>query len=166
MPGIATQTPTGHGYEPPGNTQYSVFLDNRCGRLHDLLRVFEGQALSLVALSVVDAADHAVVRLVTSNAQLAQRLLVRSNMTFAYTPILVVELASDKTMLDLCMALLAAELNIHYAYPLLVRPHGEAAIALHCDDQILATEILLRKHFCLLGENDLGDNRNPGDPMK
>lgn len=153
------------GYEPPSNTQFSVFLDNRCGRLLDLLQIFEGQALKLVALSVVDAADHAVVRLVTSRADLARRVLERSSLAYAETPILVVELDQGKSMLDLCIALLAAELNIHYAYPLMVRPHGNATLALHCDDQVLAAEILLRKRFTLLGENDLGENINPGDPF-
>lgn len=156
---------TTYGYEAPGNTQFSVFLDNRCGRLLDLLQVFEGHALTLVAISVVDAADHAVVRLVTSRANLARRLLQRNEVTFAETTVLVVELEPPHTMLNLCIALLAAELNIHYAYPLMVRPHGAATIALHCDDQILATEILIKKQFCLLGENDLGENINPGDPF-
>lgn len=151
-------------YEAPNNTQFSVFLDNRCGRLLDLLKVFEGHSLNLVAISVVDAADHAVVRLVTSRANLARQLLERNEITFAETSVLVVELEPHHTLLNLCIALLAAELNIHYAYPLMVRPHGAATIALHCDDQILATEILLKKSFCLLGENDLGENINPGDP--
>jgi hypothetical protein len=157
--------PTSSGYEAPRNTQYSGFLDNRCGRLHDLLKVFEGHQLQLAALSVVDAADHAVVRLVTSHAELARRLLTRHDVPFSESAIIVVELGGDHTILKLCLALLAAELNIHYAYPLMVRPHGRAALALHCDDQTLAADILLRKAFTLLGENDLGDQINPGDPF-
>ena len=146
------------GFQPPYNTQFSAFLDNRCGKLLELVEIFDGHALRLVALSVVDSADHAVVRLVTSRSDLARRLLQRHDIPFSEAEILVVELSNDHTLSQLCIALLSAELNIHYAYPLMLRPHGVPTIALHTDDQILAGQILRRKLFTLLGENDLGEN--------
>ncbi len=152
------------GYQPPYNTQFSAFLDNRCGKLLELVEIFDGHALRLVALSVVDSADHAVVRLVTSRALLARRLLQRHQIPFSEAEILVVELGPSHTLSQLCIALLSAELNIHYAYPLMVRPHGVPTIALHTDDQVLAGQILRRKWFTLLGENDLGENATEGDP--
>ncbi len=144
------------GYQSPYNTQFSAFLDNRCGKLLELVEIFEGHALQMVALSVVDSADHAVVRLVTSCSDLARRLLQRHNIPFSEAEILVVELSEGQTLSKLCISLLSAELNIHYAYPLMVLPHGLPTIALHTDDQVLAGQILLRKQFTLLGESDLG----------
>jgi hypothetical protein len=69
---------------------------------------------------------------------------------------------TQHTLLGLCRALLSAELSIRYVYPLLVMPHGRSAVAVQCDDPTLAIEILLKKGFVLLGENDLGENINPG----
>jgi len=152
------------GYQMPYNTQFSVFLENRCGKLLELVEILDGHALRLVALSVVDSADYAVVRLVTSRGELARRLLQRHDMRFSEAEILVVELGPHHTLSKLCISLLSAELNIHYAYPLMVRPHGMPTIALHTDDQILAGQILRRKMFTLLGENDLGENATNGDP--
>ncbi|HEY7089275.1 MAG TPA: hypothetical protein VH518_14355, partial [Tepidisphaeraceae bacterium] len=54
----------------------------------------------------------------------------------------------------ICTALLSAEINIHYVYPLLIRPRGPA-IALYVDDPTLAAQILIRKGFVLIGESDL-----------
>lgn len=157
---------TTRGFQPPLNTQFSVFLENRVGRLMDLVGLFEGQALRVAGISVIDAADHAVVRLLTSRAELARRLLERSHMTFAETDLLVVELdpANGRTLANMCSALLAAELNICFAYPLLVRPHGAPALALHTDDMTLAGYILRRKLYVLLGENDLGENATGSPP--
>lgn len=152
------------GYQPPLNTQFTVFLDNRVGKLLELIEVFNGHALELVALSLADSADHAVVRLVTSYAELAFRLLKRHNTPFSETEVLVVELDSGKTLAGMCRSLLSAELSIHYAYSLTVRPRGLAAIVLHTDDQLLAGEVLRRKAFTLLGENDLGGNASHGTP--
>lgn len=155
MSGASTQDQTTQGYQPPRNVQFSVFLANKIGKLLELVSVFDGEALRLVAVSVVDAADHAVVRVVTSNADLARQLLCSREMPCSETDILVVELGPDQRLGKLCQSLLAAELSIHYAYPLMVLPHGSPTIALYTDDQILAGQILRRKQFNLLGENDL-----------
>ena len=163
-----TQVPvddlTTQGYEPPRNVQFSVFLDNRVGKLLELVEVFDGHALELVGLSVVDSADHAVVRLVTSRSGLARRLLERHRLPFSEADVLIVELNRDKTLAGLCRCLLSAEVSIQYAYPLIVQPRGLGAIVLHTDDQILAGHILRRKWFTLLGENDLGDNASRDTP--
>lgn len=63
------------GCQVPLNTQFSVFLDNKVGTMLELLGIFEGEDLRLVALSVIDSADHAVVRMVTSREVLARKLL-------------------------------------------------------------------------------------------
>ena len=169
-----SQTPvseqTARGFEAPRNTQFSVFVDNRVGRLLEVIEVFHGKPLVLAGLCVVDSADHAVVRLMTSHADLARRLLERHQLPFSEVNILAVELGEGKTLPEMCRCLLAAELSIHYAYPLIVRPRGLPAIAIHTDDPQLSAQILRRKLFNLLGENDLGDNAsrstpgNPNDP--
>lgn len=155
---------TAGGYEQPRNTQFSVFLDNRVGKLRDLVDCLAGQSLTLAGLSVVDSTDHAVVRLLTSRAELARRLLNRHGLAFSEIEMLVVELAGPRTLVEVCQVLLRAELSVHYAYPLLVRPRGLPTLALHTDDVVLATQLLRRKMFTLLAENDLGENATGGLP--
>jgi hypothetical protein len=48
-----------------------------------------------------------------------------------------------------------AEINIDYSYPLLVGPHGAAALALHVDDHETAVTIMTRQGFTLFTEKDL-----------
>src|SRR5262245_35555370 len=125
------------GYEPPRNTQFTVFLDNRVGKLLELIQMFQNQQLVVAGFSVHDAADHAVVRVVTSRGELARRILKRNDMPFSEAEVLVVELNDGgNTLAKMCTALMSAELNIHYAYSLYVRPHGLPVVVLHCDDQV------------------------------
>ena len=159
-----TETPVARGYEPPRNTQFSVFLDNRVGRLMDLLECFENTALTLAGLSVVESADHAVVRLLTSHAELARRILKRCAHTFSEVEVTCVELKDDHSLVAVCEGLMGAELNIHYLYPLLVRPRGKPVVAVHTDDYILAGQLLRRRQFAVLAENDLGDNATGSHP--
>ena len=83
---------TARGYEPPFNTQFSVFLDNRVGKLLELVDVFDGHSIRLVGLSVIDSADHAVVRLITNDGEQARGLLRSHHMPYSESDILVVKL--------------------------------------------------------------------------
>lgn len=152
------------GFEPPSLTQFSVFLPNRVGVMLELVDVFDGQALVLAGFCVMDSADYSVVRLVTSRSELARRLLSRNKMSFSETQVLAVEIGGGKTLAGMCRNLLAAEVNIAYAYPLIVRPRGNAAVVLQSDDITLSGQILRRKLYTLLAENDLGDNASRSAP--
>lgn len=146
---------TGLGYAPPVVTQFSVFLPNKVGRLFDLVHSFDDAACQICALSVHEASDHAVVRIISNNAAQARAKLKADNMPFAEKDLLVVELSAGHTLSSLCLCLLGAELSIQFAYPLMLRPNGTPTIALAVDDPTLAGQILRRKEFRLFGENDL-----------
>jgi len=93
-----TPTETTQGYAPPTITQFSVFLDNRVGKLHELLRTFEHSAVRIVAISVHDASDHAVVRIITSNSHETRLVLARHQIAYSEMNLLVVELSKTHTL--------------------------------------------------------------------
>lgn len=147
---------TEQGYAPPTVRQFGVFLDNRVGKLLDLLQAFEESGVVKVrAFSVVDSSDHAVVRIICDNADAARHLLRQRNFSFSEVDLLVVELDENKTLAALCLYLLGAELNIRFAYPVLPSRMVESAVAIAVDDHTFAGQILRRKNFRVLGEEDL-----------
>lgn len=148
---------TAYGYAPPTVTQFSVFLSNRVGTLLDLVEGFDSSECQICALSVHEASDHAVVRIITNNCQLARKHLREEKLPFSEVDVLVVELSEGHTLASLCLSLLGAELNIRFAYPLMLRPNGTPTIALAVDDATLAGQILRRKNFRLFGEADILD---------
>ena len=152
---MTSQGLTARGYTPPSATQFSVFLDNRCGKLLELLGVLERHEVRLAALSVVESADCAIARVLTSDADLARQTMQAGALPFAESEVLIVELSPQRTLNGLCRALLSAELNLHAAYPVMLRAGGAPTIVLQCDDAHLAAQILRGKGFNLLGEGDL-----------
>ena len=58
-------------------------------------------------------------------------------------------------MLQICTALLAAEVNITQIYPLLLRPNGRPAVALMVDNIEMAVETLRSKGFHAINEDEL-----------
>ena len=151
----STPLETSQGFAPPTVTQFSVFLTNKVGKLLDLVENFEGAPCSICAISVHEASDHAVVRIIANNAVQARKILREDHLPFSEHDVLVVELGEGHTLSGMCVSLLGAELNIHFAYPLMLKPNGQPTIALAMDDPTLGGQIMRRKGFRLLGEADL-----------
>jgi hypothetical protein len=48
-----------------------------------------------------------------------------------------------------------AEVNVHFTYPLLTRPRGLAALALHVDDNECASSVLSGAGFKILSQGEI-----------
>jgi hypothetical protein len=64
----------------------------------------------------------------------------------------------NQPLLQVCTALLQAEVNIIQAYPLLVRPRDRPAVALMVDNIEMGLETLDSKGFTMITEGDLAES--------
>lgn len=154
--GSAAETIRGECW--PCLRQFAVFMENRVGRLHDLLRLFEGHDIRVVALSIANSVDCAFVRLLVNDSDRGRELLQLSKFAFSEIDLVGVELPDGpQPFVHICIALLQAELNVQYTYPLLYRRNGRGGIAMYVDDVDLALRTLEEKGLRLITENDLMD---------
>jgi hypothetical protein len=138
--------------------QFNVFVENRLGNLLTVIRRFETSDNRIVSLTIVDSADCAIIRIVPSDPERAREVFEQATLAFTESDLLCVQLPDGpQPLLQICKALLTAELNIHYAYPLLIGPHGHAALALHVEDHETAAQTLQRHGFVLFTEADLNE---------
>ena len=138
--------------------QFVVFLENRVGRLSELMRQVESLAVRVLALSIVDSVDCANVRLIFNNADRARERLELASFLFSESDVVGVELPDDDKPFDaICTALLKAELNIHHASLLRYRRNGRSAVAMYVDDVDLATSSLEEAGLRIITEGDLVD---------
>ena len=145
-----------HGRSWPTVTQYSVFLENRVGQLLEVYRSFQGTRVKIVGLTISDSADCSILRLILSHSEQGREILVLNKHAFAENELLVVELPlGPQSLADLCVALLQAEISIHYAYSLIVHPRNRAAVAMHIDNVEAASVTLRNMGFEVLCEADL-----------
>ena len=143
------------GRDWPSVRQFNVLMENKVGVLLSLVRRFETTDIRIISLTCVDSADCAIIRIVLSDPERAYEVLKQAKLSFTESDLLVVQLPeSTQPLLTICKALLAAELSIHYAYPILVGVHGSSALALHVDDHETAVTTLRRQGFTLFTEAD------------
>jgi hypothetical protein len=147
---------TARGRDWPSVRQFNVFLENRLGALLDLVRHLESTDLRIISITVVESADCAIIRMVLSDPERALEIFQLAGIPVTESDLLVVQLPDGpQPILAILKALLAAEINVHYAYPLLVGPYGHAALALHVEDHETAVNTLAAKGFVLFTEQDL-----------
>ncbi len=147
---------TAKGHPVPRVRQLSTFVENKVGELLRLTKAFDGTSVHILSISIINTVDCAVIRLVVDLPDEAHKIIRQAGFSVSECDLIVVELPHGKTgLLSICSALLATEVNIHNAYPLLARPHGRAAVALLVDDIEAASAVLQAKKFTLLDEGDL-----------
>ena len=146
--GTGTGFSTMRGRNYPSIRQFTVFMENRVGQLLEVIRRFEGSRVRIVALSINDSAECAFVRFLLSHPEQGREILERAGLALIESDLIGVELPEGhQPLLQVCTALLQAEVNIIQAYPLLVRPRGRPAVALMVDNIEMGLETLDRKGF-------------------
>jgi hypothetical protein len=97
--------------------QVSVFLENRPGRLANVLSALAREKVNVVALTIMDSHEHSVLRLVTNDAARTMSVVDSLNASHTEADVLMVELRNQPGALaHVCEQLAAAHVNIDYAY--------------------------------------------------
>src|SRR6266478_6081646 len=97
--------------------QISVFLENKPGRLANVLLALAREKVNITALTVMDSHEHNVLRFVADDLDKTRKALKEMSVPFAETEVLLVELRNQPGELAHVCELLGAEhVNIEYAY--------------------------------------------------
>lgn len=150
------QPQTMRGQDWPCLHQFCVFMENRVGKLHELLRKLENNDLRVASLSIVDSVDFAVARLVVDHVDHAREILSLGGHTFTETDIIGVQLPqTNQPFTEVLQTLMTAEINVHYIYSIPQVRSGRRAAAIHADNLDQAIDVLKKQGFTLLTEDDL-----------
>ncbi len=135
--------------------QFSVFADNKVGRLHELICDLHKEGLHVLALTLVDTTETTVMRMIVNYPEKARELFRKTNRAFCESELLVVRVNSEGDVRKVTQALVEAEINIHYLYPFVCTLHGKGALALSLEDYDLANSVLAACGLETLGQADL-----------
>ncbi len=97
--------------------QITVFLENKPGRLANVLTHLAQAKINITALAVMDKPDHGVLRLVAEDLTRTGQVLKELNIPHTETDVLQVELRNQPGALaHVCGVLAAEHINIDYTY--------------------------------------------------
>ena len=134
--------------------QFVISAENKVGWLNDFVLMLRESNIHILAISVLDTSDSAVIRLIPNYPKDLARLLKSQMISFTERSVLAIELNDEDSLQQITHTLLRAEINIHYVYPFLHQPNGKSDVAIAMEDQVTAEEALSQNHISILNQED------------
>ena len=116
--------------------QISVFLENRAGQLAEIATDLAGRGVDLRAISIAEASDYGVLRLIVDDTAKATAVLQDHDYVYSMTPVVVVSCAdAPGGLAPVLSALAEAHIDIEYMYSLFTHQEGKAYMVFRTSDE-------------------------------
>ncbi|MCR5624588.1 MAG: ACT domain-containing protein [Lachnospiraceae bacterium] len=135
--------------------QLSVFLENKKGRVNDILSIISDSGINIVSVSLADTSDFGILRLLCNAPEEAHNMLKEKGITSKITDVVAVcvphEVGSLKKVI---YAITNAGISINYIYGLSLNDDG-ASIAMKTSDHAKTIEVLNELGVKMFNQEDL-----------
>ena len=122
--------------------QISVFLENRGGRLNEVLKVLKSSGVNILSLSLADTSDYGLLRIIVDDSEKGKDALVAQGFSAKVSMVTVVSVSHSVGALNLLVEKLAASgINIEYMYGLSLY-NESASIVIKTSDPEAVEKIL------------------------
>ncbi len=141
--------------------QVSIFVENRPGRLMAVLEALEKRKISIKGMSVADAAEVGIVRLIVSDPAQALEELKSQGFTVRLDKVLSTEIKDVPGGLlhGVAEPLAKAGVNLHYFYAYTDQETGRVYAVIKVDDAQKAEEALAGKHEARISKHETNHKR-------
>lgn len=122
--------------------QLSIFLENRAGRLEEVLSVLTEERINILSLSMADTSEYGMLRLLVSDPEKGRASLKERGFSATLTDVLALTMAHEVGELQRVLKILCdAGVNIEYMYALCTET-DEAAMAIKVSDLKVAEKLM------------------------
>ena len=122
--------------------QLSVFIENRKGRLGEVLHYLKENNVNILSISLADTTEYGLLRLIVNDAQKVRDVLYAEGFSSMLTDVLIIKVPHAPGSLQKILELIAEKnVNIEYMYGLSVESE-DASIVLKTNDLDVACEVL------------------------
>jgi len=136
--------------------QISVFLENKSGRLAEVLGSLGEKNIKINALTIADTSEYGILRFIVNDYQHAVEVLKTRGFTANTTEVIVVSTPGQAGSFAKVLKSLSDE-NISVEYMYAFKLGANAAIILRPDNIDNALQVLGKHKFTLLSSDDLAN---------
>ena len=139
--------------------QVSVFLDNHPGSLFDVMSQLDKSKLKVFALSIADAGEFGLVRLITEDPGKATKFLEDNDFNLAKskknTEVTAAFISENDTLSKITKILGDGGINIEYAYSSAVHVGGKIALILRTSNIEKTEQMLVANGVTVLSLDEI-----------
>lgn len=134
--------------------QLSVFVENKSGRLYEVMQILGDADINVSALSIADTSDYGIVRLIVSDPNQAIKLLKEKEFSVQKTPVIGCKVPNTPGGLKKLLTYLAEEnISIEYMYAFSIG--DDASVILRTEDCEKTIEALSQHQMELVKASDI-----------
>ena len=135
--------------------QLSVFIENRQGRLGEVLNVLKKNKINILSLSLADTTEYGLLRLIVNDPALGKEKLTVDGFSTMITNVLVLNINHEAGSLqDLLGILSENDINVEYMYGLSI-DGDKAYVVLKTSDINKAEAIFEANNVKMLSSEDI-----------
>ncbi len=135
--------------------QLSVFIENRRGRLGEVLKVLKNSGVNILSMSLADTTEYGLLRLIVNDAAKGRDVLLEAGFSSMLTDILIVKVPHVAGSLQNILALIAEnEIDIEYMYGLSVEAN-DATIVVKTNELDRACEVLRKNNIGTMTQEEI-----------
>ncbi len=135
--------------------QLSVFIENRQGRLVEVLQVLKDGGISILSLSLADTTEYGLLRLIVNDPESCKEKLSAAGFSTLLTRVLVVKISHKSGSLQNLLRILAdANIGVEYMYGLSI-DGAEASVVMKPSDLDAAEAAFTAKGISFLTAEDI-----------
>ena len=124
--------------------QLSVFIENRQGRLGEVLHVLKENGVNILSISLADTTEYGLLRLIVNQPERGRDVLLEAGFSSMLTEVLIIKVPHVAGSLQSILEVIAEKnVNIEYMYGLSVETE-DASIVMKTNDLKVACEVLLK----------------------
>lgn len=133
--------------------QLSVFLENRSGRMDEVLSVLGNNDVNIVALSLADTSDYGMLRMIVSDPKKGREVLRENGITAMITEVAALRVPHASGSLARAMhELVEGGVNVEYMYAF--ANGADASAVIKSDDAQKVADILKSSGFDVWNEDE------------
>lgn len=135
--------------------QISVFIENRKGRLGEVLDVLKSNGVNILSLSLADTTEYGLLRIISDKPQEGKDALVAAGFSSMLSDVFIVKVSHTPGSLQTILRVIAEEeLSVEYMYGLSIGG-DDASIVVKTSDFDKASEVFARRGIETLSSESL-----------
>ena len=135
--------------------QLTVFIENRTGRLSEVLGVLKDNGVNIISMSLADTTEYGLLRLIVDNPAKGKEKLTENGFSSLLSDVSIINIPHKVGALQRLLKVIDENgINIEYMYGLSVATE-KAYVVLKASNTALVDEILTKQEIQTLSCEDL-----------
>ena len=136
--------------------QISVFVENKFGKISEIINALAEKSIDISALSLADTSEFGILRLIVDKPELAVEVLKDEGVIVKLSDVLAIAIDDVPGGLAKALTVLTdANVVIEYMYAFIGKADGKAMTVIRVDDEAKAVEALKNGDVALLTTEDI-----------